>query len=441
MNEDFGQTLIGRVRYMDNRVGEKIRQKRKQMGLTMKELAGERVTAAQISAVEKGKCKPSQGLMNYIAERLGVDAEYFTQSDEERYRNSFEELSAESLRLLEKNCCSEAIEYIDRIKDSLNYLDDRQKGSYYYIKGNGYYKEQMYKEAFDNYIKAMTYYSKTKDMEIISDIYIKTGNCLYNTEQYDIALSYYIGASKYISEKIKNDTVARILFDISLCYTKLKRYNLARESIVRCMDYINSNKVTDRQKFIAGLDMVNGIIDMEINKEKLSIDNFIKAFEKYKNENNVVGMGRAANNTGIWYAENGDYERAISYFYDAIKYGTETKDSILSDYYVNLAETYKDSGDSDKAMEIINKAEEIMLEESNSGGLIDIMLTKLDFIIRKEDYDKAEMYAFIVLDCIQKFQDTKAEEKLYYKMAEMYKRSGDENSSIQFLLRANKFTI
>jgi deoxyhypusine synthase len=68
-------------------------------------------------------------------------------------------------------------------------------------------------------------------------------------------------------------------------------------------------------------------------------------------------------------------------------------------------------------------------------------MTKLDLIIRKEDYDKAEMYAFIVLDCIQKFQDTKSEEKLYYKMAEMYKKSGDENSSIQFLLKANKFTV
>ncbi|MCX7905020.1 MAG: helix-turn-helix domain-containing protein, partial [Caloramator sp.] len=54
-------------------IGEKIRKRRKELGYTLKEVAGDKVTIAQLSSIENGKSKPSRKLLEYLAERLKVD--------------------------------------------------------------------------------------------------------------------------------------------------------------------------------------------------------------------------------------------------------------------------------------------------------------------------------------------------------------------------------
>lgn len=58
-------------------MGEKIRKRRKELGLTLKEVAGDFVTVAQLSAIENGKSKPSRKLLEFLAKQLNVDINYF----------------------------------------------------------------------------------------------------------------------------------------------------------------------------------------------------------------------------------------------------------------------------------------------------------------------------------------------------------------------------
>lgn len=161
------------------------------MGLTLKQLAGDRVTPSQISAIEKGKCKPSFELLKYIAQRLDVDVEYFTLSEGERYRKEFEEIRAKSKELFEEGQYDLAKSTILVAYSMVNFLSDNQKGYFYYLQGDCCYKENNYSGAFDYYIKALTCYLKTKDNNKIIDTYLKVGNCLYNSDKYDMALAYY----------------------------------------------------------------------------------------------------------------------------------------------------------------------------------------------------------------------------------------------------------
>ena len=66
-----------RVVVVDNsalarRVGERIRRARESVGLTQAQVAGDRYTAAYISALERGLAKPSLASMAFVAPRLGV---------------------------------------------------------------------------------------------------------------------------------------------------------------------------------------------------------------------------------------------------------------------------------------------------------------------------------------------------------------------------------
>ena len=51
-------------------LGEKIKQRRKELDLTLKNLAGDRITAGQISLIESGKSNPSMDLLEYLAATL-----------------------------------------------------------------------------------------------------------------------------------------------------------------------------------------------------------------------------------------------------------------------------------------------------------------------------------------------------------------------------------
>ncbi|AWB45857.1 hypothetical protein DCC85_17795 [Paenibacillus sp. CAA11] len=62
-------------------IGAKIRQLRKQQGLTQTALAGTHMTKSMLSQIENGRALPSMRSLQYLAERLGQDAGYFLEED------------------------------------------------------------------------------------------------------------------------------------------------------------------------------------------------------------------------------------------------------------------------------------------------------------------------------------------------------------------------
>ena len=63
-------------------LGEKIKRKRKQMNMTLKDLAKDRITPGQISLVESGRSNPSVDLLEYLADSLDTTVEYLMESEE-----------------------------------------------------------------------------------------------------------------------------------------------------------------------------------------------------------------------------------------------------------------------------------------------------------------------------------------------------------------------
>src|SRR3954464_3968801 len=56
------------------RLGERLRQLRVAAGLTQSELAGDRFSKEYVSQIERGKTRPTEGTIEWLADRLRVDA-------------------------------------------------------------------------------------------------------------------------------------------------------------------------------------------------------------------------------------------------------------------------------------------------------------------------------------------------------------------------------
>jgi transcriptional regulator with XRE-family HTH domain len=77
-------------------LGEKIKRKRKELNMTLKDLAKDRITPGQISLVESGRSNPSMDLLEYLATNLNITVEYLMESEEsqaERICKYFEQIS------------------------------------------------------------------------------------------------------------------------------------------------------------------------------------------------------------------------------------------------------------------------------------------------------------------------------------------------------------
>src|SRR5206468_1157599 len=58
------------------RLGERLRQLRVAAGLTQSELAGTRFSKEYVSQIERGKTRPARETVEWLAGRLGVDADF-----------------------------------------------------------------------------------------------------------------------------------------------------------------------------------------------------------------------------------------------------------------------------------------------------------------------------------------------------------------------------
>src|SRR6476661_8092681 len=70
------------------RLGERLRQLRVTSGLTQTELAGDRFSKEYVSQIERGKTRPTQETIDWLASRLGVDPSFLASgvSADERAR-------------------------------------------------------------------------------------------------------------------------------------------------------------------------------------------------------------------------------------------------------------------------------------------------------------------------------------------------------------------
>lgn len=421
---------------MDPNIGLKIKNRRRQMKMTLKELAGDVVTAAQISAVENGKCKPSKSLLQYIAEKLNCDVDYFVLTDEEVHRKSFSVIQKKCEPMMENQRYEDVIEIISEYKNNLQFLNNEQKGFFYYVYGCDSLKKNKFEESFNYFIKSETSYLQTTNLCIISTIYINIGNCLCKNGKYEAALGYYFNSLKYSKPcgNVYNDTRAK--YNICICGLTLERYNKVQQYIDDCKKNIETYDFKDKEKFMPGLKLIQGDVNLYLKENDKSLKEFEEAFQKYKKENNFLGMGKAKNNSALCLWNKGEFEKAEIYFREAINYKKSSSNKDITDSYLNLAEMNKENGKIKECLELLEDAEENISKYNDIDGLIKILKMKFECYYEMKDYEKAEITAFLAIDCMQKNDDRDEAAKLYIRMAEMYKNNDDDKSCIEYALKA-----
>ena len=92
------------------RIGDRLRQLRVAAGLTQTELAGERFSKEYVSQIERGKTRPTQETVEWLAVRLNVDPSYLASGVSADERGRVEAALARAEALTEAHRAEEALD-------------------------------------------------------------------------------------------------------------------------------------------------------------------------------------------------------------------------------------------------------------------------------------------------------------------------------------------
>jgi transcriptional regulator with XRE-family HTH domain len=224
-------------------IGKKIKELRKDVGITQGELAEGICTQALISRIEKGDIYPSAMALYQVSVKLGVDVNYFFEIGTTPRLDYIKEVERQ-LRVLRINRRYEEIMELVKTeeKNPLFYKDSHHLQLLYWHKGiYAYEAKKNEKDAFSLLDEAyyLTAHQKKAMTEREMQILSSKGVILFSLKRYQESLYHYdlVEAALKTAEQLHDKSIkTRLFYNISRVLTRLGKYE---ESIDYCHKAIN----------------------------------------------------------------------------------------------------------------------------------------------------------------------------------------------------------
>ncbi|SHF13996.1 helix-turn-helix domain-containing protein [Caloramator proteoclasticus] len=334
-------------------LGEKIKAKRKEKNLTLKELAGDRVTPGQISLVESGKANPSIELLEYIAEKLETDVDYFLESEEKQaskiceYYLNIAEVSISSKEF------EKAKEYVEK---GIHYANEYNlilyKGKFNMVLAIIKYHDKKYEESQQYCLIANSLFLKLNLVEDVIKSFILLGKISINMGYYSTALNYFTQGDTIISENFLEDEFLKAKINYYIAIS-----NLYLNKISQAIDYAYIAKkkleVFNDKKAYADVLVLLSLSYAKEGKIEKAINYSKKAKEMLSELDYKKDIAEIEDGIGEIFAKFDNFEESFSHLTNALKIKQEIKDNTVPLTLFKLCDNYIKLGQIDKAKEVV----------------------------------------------------------------------------------------
>lgn len=295
-------------------LGQKIKKLRKEKNMTLKELAGSRITAAQISHIERDKSFPSQDLLEYFAEKLGVTIDYLLESREFQAKKISNNLLLKSEILYKSNRFEEAKREIDktvRLCDTYGLFEDCAKVKY--LEGLINFKEKNMRTAIQKLEQAFLLYIRSSDFEGAAKCCIKMGKMYLEEDLKEAALDKLHQGEDILKEYgVKSPSLEREI-QVALAYAYMKNSN-PDKSNVYAIKAEETLKIQGYKEDKGKVLFVMGNNAMEKSNYDDALEYFQKALSIYEEHHKSREKAEVEAMMGRVYRYIDDEEKALNHF-------------------------------------------------------------------------------------------------------------------------------
>ncbi|MGL5711871.1 MAG: tetratricopeptide repeat protein [Paraclostridium sp.] len=373
-------------------LGEKIKKLRKEKGLTLKELAGDRITAAQISHIERDKSHTSQELLEYLANQLEVSVDYLLETKEMQAKKLTDSLIIQSEIYIK---CKELQKSKQEINKVMNICTQYQLIENYgrcnFLLATINLNQKDYNAAMINFEKALYFFIQKDDKEKISKCYINIGKIYMQENFYKGAISNFKFAEDIMNDNSISDiNLQKDLYsNMSFCYTQL-------------------NKDTEALEYIE-----------KVNKLDININSKEEAELIISKAKRLMNVGR--------------YEESREYFKSALDLlDKESNKTDLANVYLRVSEVYGNIGDNEKALEYSKKAYEIKKHDEDDC-MLDVVTKIIGSYLQLENYEESRKYSKIALASAIKSKNKYFEYKALKYYSKIYIKEKEDKLAIEYL--------
>jgi len=413
-------------------LGEKIKRKRKELNMTLKDLAGSRITPGQISLVESGKSNPSMDLLEYLANTLNTTVEYLMES---------EEAQAEKICLFYQNIAEALILNGDLVQGDQNveksiyyselYKLEYRKAKNLSLRGNIYMARGEIASAQQVFLSSNVIFIKSNSYEEIVKTFLKLGIITLKLRGYQSASSYFKQAEKvFMDNQMGNDfLLGEIYYYIGYTYFKLEstensiKYSYLAQEKFKQID--NKKDYANSILLLAYEYNKNGDIKNAIKYSKITL----KVFEEINNLNYVSEI---ENNLGRLFYEFENVEESFIHLNKAKEIRKKTNDLKLIDTLVNICENYIKLKSVGKANEVLKQILEF-IEEGNTKALVQYYLLKYRVDLLENNKNEAEKTLLQALNFVKVHEQIKEAAEISIMIGKFYIDGGRECDAAKYL--------
>lgn len=400
-------------------LGEKIKKLRKEKNMTLKELAGDRITAAQISHIERDKSHTSYELLEYLSERLDVSIDYLLETKEMQSKKITDNLILQSEIYIKRDALDEAEKEIHEIIEICEeYGLSENYGKCNYLLGDIYLKRKDGATANFYFEKALFYFIKNDDKKRIFQCYMNMANIYFDEEFYQVSLTNYYFA-KDILEEINiddPDTYKELYSKISKCYMKLNDSEKSLEFIEK-IGNIDNDYSPEQEIELLVLKAKKLLAEGEYVKSK---DYFAKALKIIEKEENKDKLAQIYLTVGSIYAEMGDNEKFLEYsekVYDIKK--NDTDEYMMNSLY-NIIQSYIDADDFEMAKKYSKLALAAAIKNKSKYDEYKALKYYCDIYKYKGETDISIEYLIKCIEIVSKLDEEKILGNLYIELGQLY---------------------
>ena len=242
------------------RLGERLRQLRVSAGMTQTELAGDRFSKEYVSQIERGKTRPTQETIEWLAARLGVDTNFLKNGVSTDERSRIETLLSRAEALVDAGRDNEAIE---KVEDAKTAVLATRSGALEFrlvmVEATARHVVGQVRPAIDLLMRAREIAEGPDFTDVDrADVLFRLGVCRYKLASIATAVSLLDQALELIERSdLPADLLrAKILHWRSRCRRRQRDFTAAREDVERALELaegLDDRRVTAHVYFQASL--------------------------------------------------------------------------------------------------------------------------------------------------------------------------------------------
>lgn len=420
-------------------LGAIIRKRRKELGLTLSDLATDNLSVPTISNIERGISNVNRQKLDYIMERLQLTGDLIENMSSAKVQE--QKLLDRKVTIIRSLI---ELKLYDQARTALQELEQkdsiRERPEYeatvHLLKGTLYRKQESWKRADSALMKAIQRAQESEidtRTNIVAEAYHVLSFCaFYSDQDYKKAAHYADEALNAFDEDGDRPFLkGRILCDKATYYFHMERYASAYKYVM------NAQKICQRTHDLRGLVYTYNLEGMILGQQGLhdeSIDAYIRAIRILCIKGPDLDLASIVYlNLGETHQLKDEYEEAHTCYHIALQAGKKTGNKmLLAATHTALGKLYYERGDYDRAREYTTYATEFSQYSRPKSEYLQLLLLRAKIALKlsiKEEFISTCQEGIALA---QQTNLPAREKEFTYILAQYYDNKGDKKKFSQY---------